>query len=79
MINSVITQDFTYIVIDGLLKVGPGKTKKILEKSWNFLTKKVYEPCGLDCDIPEDIRTACILPHWMPKYWAVFNIFYKTI
>jgi hypothetical protein len=27
------------------LKVGPGKTKKILEKSWNFLTKKVYEPC----------------------------------
>jgi hypothetical protein len=33
-----------------LLKVGPGKTKKnpgkVLEKSWNFLTKKVYEPCG---------------------------------
>ena len=79
MINSVITQDFTYIVIDGLLKVGPGKTEQILEKSCNFLTKKVYEPCGLDCDIPEDIRTACILPHWMPKYWAVLNIFYKTI
>jgi hypothetical protein len=77
MINSVITQDFTYIVIDGLLKVGPGKTEKILERSWNFLTKKVSEPCGLDCDIPEDIRT--ILPHWMPKYWAVFNTFYKTI
>ena len=52
MINSVITQDFTYIVIDGLLKVGPGKTEKILEKSWNFLTKKVYDSCGLDCDIP---------------------------
>jgi hypothetical protein len=30
------------------LPVDPGKTKnnpgKILEKSWNFLTKKVYEP-----------------------------------
>jgi hypothetical protein len=40
------------ILVDGLLKVGPektGKTKKnpgkVLEKSWNFLTKKVYEPC----------------------------------
>ena len=32
------------ILVDSLLKVGPGKTKKILEKSWNFLTKKVYEP-----------------------------------
>jgi hypothetical protein len=36
------------ILVDGLLKVGPGKTKKnpgkVLEKSWNFLTKKVYEP-----------------------------------
>ena len=29
------------IVVDGLLKVGPGK---VLEKSWNFLTRKVYEP-----------------------------------
>jgi thymidylate synthase len=28
-----------------LLKVGPGKTKKVLEKSWNFLTNKGYEPC----------------------------------
>jgi hypothetical protein len=31
-----------------LLKVGTGKTKKnpgkVLEKSWNFLTRKVYEP-----------------------------------
>jgi hypothetical protein len=44
MINNVITQNFTYTV-DSLLKVGPGKTKKIMEKSWNFLTKKVYEPC----------------------------------
>jgi hypothetical protein len=37
------------VVVDGLLKVGPGKTKKnpgkVLEKSWNFLTKKVYESC----------------------------------
>ena len=33
------------ILVDSLLKVGPGKTKKILEKSWNFLIKKVYEPC----------------------------------
>ena len=32
------------ILVDSLLKVGPGKTKKIVEKSWNFLTKKVYEP-----------------------------------
>ena len=44
MINNVITQNFIYT----LLKVGPGKTKKnpgkVLEKSWNFLTKKVYEP-----------------------------------
>jgi hypothetical protein len=36
------------ILVDSLLKVGPGKTKKnpgkVLEKSWNFLTKKVYEP-----------------------------------
>ena len=48
MINNVITQEFTYILVDGLLKVGPGKTKnnpgKVLENSWNFLTKKVYEP-----------------------------------
>jgi hypothetical protein len=27
MINNVITQEFTYILVDGLLKVGPGKTK----------------------------------------------------
>jgi hypothetical protein len=33
------------MLVDSFLKVGPGKTKKILEKSWNFLTKKVYEPC----------------------------------
>jgi hypothetical protein len=36
------------ILVDSLLKVGPGKTKKnpgkVIEKSWNFLTKKVYEP-----------------------------------
>ena len=72
MINSVITQDCTC----SHWLFGPGKTKKILE-NWNFLTKKVYEPCGLNCDIPEDIRTACILPHWMTIYWAFY--FYKTI
>ena len=32
------------ILVDSLLKVGPGKAKKILEKSWNFLTKKVMNP-----------------------------------
>jgi hypothetical protein len=36
------------MLVDGLLKAGTGKTKKnpgkVLEKLWNFLTKKVYEP-----------------------------------
>ena len=44
MINNVIIQ-ISLILIDGLLKVGPGKTKKNPGKVMEFSHKKVYEPC----------------------------------
>jgi hypothetical protein len=34
------------IVVDNIpLKLVLEKLLKVLEKSWNFLTRKVYEPC----------------------------------
>jgi hypothetical protein len=70
MINNVITQEFTYILVDGLLKVGPGKTKnnpgKVLENSWNFLTKKVYEPWYYYSSLPFIVSIITVVsPLWL--------------
>jgi hypothetical protein len=39
-----------FILVDSLLKVGPGKTKKILEKSWKshgiFSQKRCMNPAS---------------------------------
>jgi hypothetical protein len=66
------------ILVDSLLKVGPGKTKKILEKSWNFPTKKVYEPWFLFLERKQDSNCQkCYVFYIRNRHISVSSFVYK--